>query len=106
MRFMLGAQENDAKLNGPIILAQSLEYWRRPINEIRASLNLGDLHPDYKIHMSFCRLTGRNAEGARDDQCLRNMVEQKWPKLLSGFPEVLEELPIQWLQDSVSSGSR
>jgi len=103
IRFLLGRKEFDASCNGPIVVSQSYEQCRHVINEIRSSLGLGHLHPDCKVHVSICRLTGRNAEGKRDDQLFRNMMEPRWPTLPSGAPAMLSELPIHALAGPESS---
>ena len=91
---MLGVQELDAKMNGPIIVARNLESIRGIVDGVREELNLAALHPDSKIHLSICRLTGKNADGDRDDQLLRDRVQPHWPLLENGFPDVLSALPM------------
>ena len=93
-RFMLGYQPNDATMNGPVILARDLEPIRSIIDGVREELGLAALHPDSKIHVSMCRLTGRNAAGNRDDQLLRDRVQPHWPLLSNGFPDTLSAMPL------------
>jgi hypothetical protein len=94
MWFLLGMQTNDAKLNGPVIVARNLEPIRSIIDGVREELGLAALHPDSKIHVSMCRLTGRNAAGNRDDQLLRDRVQPHWPLLSNGFPDTLSAMPL------------
>jgi len=94
LRFLLGPEVNDDKTNGPITVVRDLEPARGTIDGIRGLLGLRSLHPDSMIHLSMCKLTGRDATGKRDDQLLRSMVVPGWPKLPSGYPAVLEGLPL------------
>ena len=91
---MLGRQELDAQMNGPIIVVRNLESIRGIVDGVRKELNLAALHPDSKIHLSICRLTGKTTEGDRDDQLLRDRVETHWPLLSNGFPDSLSAIPL------------
>ena len=94
MVFMLGPKCNDDNLNGPVIVAKNFEHVRSQVNTVRAFLGLGSLHTDIKLHMSWCRLTGKMNDGTKDHQGLRALVEREWPIQESGLPEILTELPI------------
>ena len=94
IEFMLGRQESDAQMNGPVIVVRNLEPIRGIIDAVREDLNLAPLHPDSKLHLSICRLTGKNADGDRDDKLLRDRVQPHWPLLGNGFPDVLSALPM------------
>ena len=92
MVFMLGVEANDEALNGPVIVTRDLEEIRNHVNAVRALLGLGNLHLDCKLHMSLCRLTGKQADGAKDHQALRALLAPQWPKLGNGYPDIVKTL--------------
>ena len=102
MKFLLGKAENDEILHGPIIVARDAECVRGQINEIRTALGLLNLHPDSRLHVTVCRISGKNSDGVRDDQMLRDRVEPHWPLLSNGFPDVLDRMPLVESQNLAS----
>ena len=85
---------NKPKLNGPVIVARSLESIRATIDGIRREIGLAPQHLDSKMHVSICHITGKNAKGERDDQLLRDRIEKPWPLLSNGFFDILPTLPL------------
>ena len=92
-RYLLGVEHNDGPLGGPVIAALNLESQRPVVNAVRKLLGVDEMHLDFSIHMTLCRITGKTGDGQRDDKALRDVAEPLWPKLSNGFPAVIEELP-------------